>query len=54
MKMFLKEMDHLNELRQAGEDMTGRSRMVCLSVSMPTVILGLFASCCNVTILENT
>lgn len=45
MKIFLKEFDHLNELRHAEGDM--------MSIGMPTVILGIFALCYNVSILEN-
>lgn len=35
MKIFLKEFDRLNELRQAGGDMIRSSRAVCLSIRMP-------------------
>lgn len=52
-EMFLKEFNHLNEWRHAGKDMIRNNKVVCLSIGMTTMILGIFASCCNVSMLEN-
>lgn len=52
-KMFLKEFDHFNELRHAGEDMIRSNGVVCLSIVIPTIVLGILALCYNVSILRN-
>ena len=52
-KMFLKESDHPDELSHAGGDRIRSNRVICLSLDIPTIILGVLALCHNVSILEN-
>lgn len=53
MKKNLKNFGLFNELRHAKDDRIKDNRVVCLSIDIPTVILGILALCSHINILKN-
>lgn len=49
----LKNFGLFNELRHAEDDRINDNRVVCLSIGIPTVILGILALCSHINILES-